>query len=226
MKFIYAKGTCALSVHILLEEMKASYQPIKVSLEDKTVLDHFNPKSYVPAIILDNGELMTEAVSILQFLSLEHDSAFLPTDAFKRAKCIEWLTYISTELHKGAGPLFSRDELSDDYLIDVTHKIGTRLQYLEDHLKDRAFIMDNDYTIADMYCLAILRILEHIKVDLKPYHSIEVYKKNLEDSAVIKQVLKDEVAAPLQDEIPEDDESVEITYMRQEYRSSGVERNH
>lgn len=226
MKFIYAKGTCALSVHILLEEMKASYRPIKVSLEDKTVLDSYNPKSYVPAIVLDNGELMTEAVSILQYLSLEHDSAFMPTDAFKRAKCVEWMTYISTELHKGAGPLFHREGLKADYLKEVTEKMGTRLQFLEDHLKDRAFIMDNDYTVADMYALAILRILEHIKVDLKPYHSIITYKRNLEDSAVVKEVLKAELIAEEQREVAENDETVEFTYIRQEFRSSGEIRNH
>lgn len=217
MKLIYAQGACSLSVHILLEEMKADYQALKVSLEDKTVLDSYNPKSYVPALILDDGSIMTEAVSILQYLSLENHSSFFPVDPFRRAKCVEWLNYVSTELHKNAGPLFHRDELKPKFLNEVTEKIDKRLQFLDDHLKDRAFIMENDYTIADMYALAILRILEHIKIDLTKFQAVINYKKNLEDSLVIKKVLKAEAGAETETAL-NTNESLSHTYIRSEVR--------
>ncbi len=199
MKLIYAQGACSLSVHILLEEMKVNYQPIKVDLKDKTVLEQYNPKGYVPALILDDGTLLTEATSILQYLSLDHDSAFFPSDPIRRTKCIEWLTFISTELHKGAAPLFNRDQLKPEFLEEVLGKIDNRLEFLDDHLKERAFIMENDYTVADMYALAILRILAHIKVDLKKFQSISNYKKNLEDNSLIKQIIEFESEADIQD---------------------------
>lgn len=218
MKLFYAQGACSLSVHILLEELKVDYQAIKVSLEDKTVLDHFNVKSYVPALLLDSGTLMTEATSILQYLAVEHDSSFIPREPFARAKCIEWLTYISTELHKGAGPLFQEDSLPEEYIQQVRQKIDKRLKLLNDHLNDQAFIMDNCYSIADMYAVAILRILEHVKVDLTKFSNIKNYKLNLEDSPVIKKIIAVEKDAETQTEI-DDEVQINVSYYREEIRT-------
>jgi glutathione S-transferase len=216
MKLIYAQGACSLSVHILLEELNLEYQPIKVSLEDKTVLEHFTPKSYVPVLVLDSGVTMTEATSILQYLAIDHDSSFLSKDLFTRAKCIEWLTFISTELHKGAAPLFQEDKLPKDYVAQVREKLDKRLQLLDGHLNDQAFVIDNSYSIADMYAVAILRILEHVKVDLSQYSNLYNYKKNLEDSPTIKRTIEAEKSAETVTEI--DDESVNISYYREEVR--------
>jgi glutathione S-transferase len=194
MKLIYAQGACSLAVHILLEEMKVDYETIKVSLKDKTILESYNPKSYVPVLILNDGTVMTEATSILQYLCHEYGSAYLPEDGMARAKCIEWLTYVSTELHKGATPLFFRETLPTDFIQQAEHKIYKRLQFLEDQLQDQAFIINNNYTIADMYALAILRILSHVGIDIDRFSEINNYKQNLESSATIKKVLQKEAS--------------------------------
>lgn len=224
MKLIYSQGACSLSIHIFLEEMSADYQAIKVSLSDKTVLESYNPKSYVPALILDDGELMTEATSLLQFLSLENDSAFLPKDAFRRAKCIEWLTFVSTELHSGMAPLFSKEDLTPKFLKDLTEKVEKRLKSLDDHLKERAFIMDNDYTVADMYALAILRIMDHIKIDLNKFPAIINYKKNLEESPVIKKTIEAEASAEVQTEV--EVVKADFKYIKTEIRTTNERFQH
>jgi glutathione S-transferase len=203
MKLIYANGACSLSVHILLEELKIPYEAIRVGLQDKKVLESYNPKSYVPALELDTGEIMTEATSLLQYLSTEHGLAFLPKEDHERAQCIEWLTYISTELHKGAAPLFHPQGLKPEFMKEIHDKLHRRLQVLEDRLKDNAFIMGHTYTVADMYALAILRILEHVKVSFKDFESIRSYKKNLEDDSVVKKVLETESKAPLETKLRE-----------------------
>lgn len=218
MKLIYAQGACSLSVHILLEELKLEYEPIKVSLSDKTVLEHYNPKSYVPALILDSGAVMTEATSILQYIALEHDSSFLPKDAFTRAKCIEWLTYISTEMHKGAAPLFHEDDLPAEFIHETREKLDMRLRLLNDQLNDQAFIIHNSYSIADMYAVAILRILEHVKVDLSPFENITNYKKNLEESPTILRVIEAEKTAATKTEI-DDEVSLNVSYYREDIQT-------
>lgn len=195
LKLVYAQGACSLSVHILLEELNLAYQAIKVSLDDKTVLDQFTEKSYVPVLVLESGVKMTEATSILQYLALDHDSSFIPKDSFTRAKCVEWMTFISTELHKGAGPLFQEDSLPGEYIKQVREKLDKRLQILDAHLSSQAFVIDNSYSVADMYAVAILRILEHVKVDLSSHANILNYKKNLEDSPTIKRVIQAEEEA-------------------------------
>lgn len=111
MKLIYARGACSLSVHILLEELQIEYEAICVNLKDKTVLNSYNPRGYVPVLVLDDGIVMTEAVSILQYLANEY-SSFIPQAPFRYAQTVEWLCYISTELHKGFGPLFQRPMLT------------------------------------------------------------------------------------------------------------------
>ena len=195
MQLIYANGACSLSVHILLEELGLPYEGIKVSLKDKTVLDSYNPKSYVPVLVLDTHEVMTEATSILQYISLENGSAFLPQGIMERARCIEWLTYISTELHKGMGVLFHK-ELAKPELIKFTHdRLNKRLAIMEDQLSLGNYLMGDKYTIADMYALAILRIGEHVGVKYDSFPSIVKYKKNLEARTIIKQVLENEKTA-------------------------------
>lgn len=189
MQLIYAKGACSFSVHLMLEELGKRYETLQVSLKDKEVLEQYNEKSYVPALVLDDGTLLTEAISILQYLAdVNHRSDLLPAvGTMERVKTVEWLTYFSSELHKGMGPLFHRDDLSKSYLEQVNQKIALRLSYLNKHLKGKKFLMD-DFTIADMYAIAILRIGEHVKVDYSPYPEVVRYKKTLEEMPLVKKV--------------------------------------
>jgi len=212
MKLIYAQGACSLSVHILLEELKINYQAVKVSLEDKSVLESYNPKSYVPALILDDGTVMTEAISILQYVSQEHGNAFMPEGSMSRAKCVEWLTYISTELHKGCMPLFHRDSLPKEFVKEAEDKIYKRLEFMEEQLRDQAFIMNNSYTVADMYALAILRILEHVKVKFDNFSEIANYKKNLETSPTISRVIASEKEAKESTELNDSTDDLKFYY--------------
>lgn len=197
MKLIYANGACSLSVHILLEELGIPYEAIRVDLKNKKVLESYNPLGYVPAIVLENGEVMLEATSILQYLAHENGSSFLPQVKFEKAKCIEWLTFISTELHKLAGPLFHRADLKDEFIRFIKDRLDKRLLYMEDRLQDNEFLM-GQYTVADMYALAILRILEHVKISFEPYPAIKNYKQKLEESPIIKKVLEFEAKAPIE----------------------------
>lgn len=193
MKLIYANGACSLSVHILLEEIGRKYEAIRVSLQDKTVLEQYNEKSYVPALILDDGTLLTEAISILQYLAdLNERNDLLPdVGSMERVKTVEWLSFFSSELHKGTiGPLFKRDMLGKEFLAVVTKKLEDRLSFLNKHLTGKKYLMDDEFTIADMYAIAILRIGEHVSVDYSKYSEIVRYKKMLEAMPVISKVLE------------------------------------
>jgi len=195
MQLIYAKGACSFSVHLMLEELGKRYETLQVSLKDKEVLERYNEKSYVPAIVLDDGTLMTEAISILQYLADVNARRDLLADVgtMERAKTVEWLSFFSSELHKGIGPLFHREDLSEEYTEQVNQRISKRLSYLDKHLKGKKFLMD-DFTIADMYAIAILRIGEHVKVDYSPYPEVVRYKKMMEEMTLVKKVSEAENA--------------------------------
>ncbi len=222
MKLIYAQAACSLSVHILLEELELDYEGIKVSLKDKTVLESYNPKSYVPVLILDDGTVMTEATSILQYVSREHGHAFMPGPGLARAKCVEWLTYVSTELHKGCMPLFYRTLLPADFIRRTEEKIYQRLNFLEEQLSDQAFIMNNTYSLADMYALAILRILEHVGINYDGLPEIDNYKRNLEASPTIGRVIQAEDEAKEATEVK--DSALDLRFYYREEGYSEVRR--
>jgi glutathione S-transferase len=182
MKLIYAKGACSLSVHILLEELGKKYEAIEVSLSDKTVLNQYNPKGYVPAVVLDNNEVLTEAINILQYLvEVGSPSKLLPpAGTLERARCIEWLTFVSTEIHKGMGPLFHRQGLTESFQKEVIKKVESRLDFMNKHLAKNNYLMGNTFTIADMYAIAILRIGDHVKLQYDQFPQIQRYRTLLE----------------------------------------------
>jgi glutathione S-transferase len=181
----------------MLRELDTIIEPIRVSLEDKRVLESYNPKSYVPALVLDDGTLLTEAISILQYLSEANGGIFMPYGSVDRAKCTGWLTYFSTEIHKGMGPLFHKADLTKEFRQEVEEKLHARLSFINEALSESEYLMQ-EFTIADMYALAILRILEHVDVDLSGFHWITDYKKRLESRPLIADVIDSEEMAPVE----------------------------
>lgn len=195
MKLIYAEGACSLAVHIMLVELGVPYEGIKVSLHERSVLESYNPRGYVPVLILNDGTVMTEAISILQYLSTTHSDAFIPKNLPERTKCIEWLAFISSELHKGMAPLFYPNKAGNEFLVMVKGKLHNRLQDMDEQLQNHAFLVGETYTIADMYAFAILRIIESVGISLDEFSGIQEYKSELEENLIIKKIIEKEMTA-------------------------------
>ena len=113
-----AKGACSLAPHIILEATGLNYRVVHVDLRAKKLEDGgdylaINPKGAVPALGLDaaagaEGEVLTENAVILQYLADRvPGSGLLPAAGLDRYRTLEWVNYITTELHKGFGPLFN-----------------------------------------------------------------------------------------------------------------------
>jgi glutathione S-transferase len=107
MKLYYSPGACSLSPHIALLEAGLPYDLVKVDLRAKKVENgddylKVNPKGQVPALVLDNGELLTEGPVIVQLIADKAAGKNLAPsrDSAERYKLQEWLNYITGELHK------------------------------------------------------------------------------------------------------------------------------
>ena len=103
MKLYYSPGACSLADHIALNEAGLAFEQEKVDLRAKKTesgADFFaiNPKGYVPALVLDGGELLTENIAILEWVS-QQAGALVPGGALGRTRLLETLAYISTEVH-------------------------------------------------------------------------------------------------------------------------------
>lgn len=182
MKLIYAKNTCAFSVHLFLEELGIGYETQVVSLEDKTVLNRFNPNGYVPVVELSEGMRMTEATAILQYLAETNgqNRFYFEPHTIERAKCLQWLGYASNELHQKIAPLFHRESLGKEFIKQIAEKVDARLGYLDQHLSRSEYLVAEKYTIADMYTFAILRLCEAVDIDLAHYSSVHRFKGMME----------------------------------------------
>ncbi len=135
MKLFYKPGACSLASHIVLHEIGQAFEIEAVDTsEGKTAggADYLaiNPKGYVPALQMDDGGVLTEGPAILQFLSDTAPQAGLAPEAGNpsRAKVLEHLTYVASELHKSFGPLF-RSASSCQRAISLAEKIGSAIPW-------------------------------------------------------------------------------------------------
>src|SRR5512144_69699 len=110
MKLYLTPGACSLADHIAMHEAGLAFDRIRVDLETKRTEDggdynKVNPKGYVPALVLDDGQLLTENIAILSWVA-DRDPKLAPGGELGRIRLIEMLAFSSTELHKPFGRFF------------------------------------------------------------------------------------------------------------------------
>jgi len=162
-KLYYAAGGCSISPHIALREVGASFELHVVNLKSKKLEDGsdfaaINPKGQIPALILENGELLTEGSAIVQFIAdLDPARNLAPAPGtIARVRLQEWLNFIATELHKQIAP-FLRTEAPDSYKAILRERLRGRLAFVGEHLVGRAFLLGDQFSVADPYLFYILR---------------------------------------------------------------------
>jgi glutathione S-transferase len=167
MKLYYAPHTCALSPHIALEESGLPYESIRVDmasrkLPDGSELAKVSPKGYVPALIMDDGNLLTEGAVMVQYIADKApDKRLAPKNGtLERLRLQEWLNFIATELHKGYGAFYHKDA-GEAYREFMTGRLLKRISVLADGLGDKPYLM-GDFTVADGYALYVLRTWENL----------------------------------------------------------------
>jgi glutathione S-transferase len=155
MKLYYSPGACSLAAHIALTEAGAPFQIERVDLKTKKTESGadfmtINPKGYVPALVLDSGEVVTENVAVLDWIATQ--SPALGFDGpLGRTRLLERLVFISTELHKSFKPFFVG--ASEEEKSKATHLISKRLAYLDDRTEGPF----PRISVADCYLFVVLR---------------------------------------------------------------------
>ncbi|BCU55829.1 glutathione transferase GstA [Enterobacter kobei] len=181
MKLFYKPGACSLAPHIILRETGKAFTLEAVDLMTKRLGDGsdylaINPKGQVPALQLDDGTLITEAVVIMQYLadSVPQKNLLAATGEMSRYKTLEWLNYIATELHKGFTPLF-RPDTPDEYKPTVRGLLEKKLSFVNGELASREFIAGDHFTIADAYLYNVLRWARAIKLEMGSLSNIDAF---------------------------------------------------
>ena len=162
MKLYYSPGTCSLSPHIVLREAGMDFEIERVDLGShltETGADflQINPKGYVAALRLDDGQVLTEGAAIVQFIAdLRPESGLAPKPGtLERARLQEHLNYIAAEYHKAFGPLFSSDA-SEAAKATAAANVSHRLDYFERIFADgRPYLLGDTFSVADAYLFVV-----------------------------------------------------------------------
>jgi glutathione S-transferase len=198
MKLYFSPGACSLSPHIALLEAGLPYELVKVDLRAKKLENgddylKVNPKGQVPALVLDNGELLTEGPVIVQIIADKAAGKNLapPRDSAERYKLQEWLNYITGELHKNFGPMFS-PVLGDDAKAFFKERVMGKFKYLEGALAGRDYLMGKQFTVADGYLFTILTWADRMKFDMSAMPNLMAYKARIAARPTVKEALSKE----------------------------------
>jgi glutathione S-transferase len=198
MKLYYAPGACSLSPHIALKEAGIPFDLVKVDLKAKKTEDGgdyttLNPKGQVPAVGMDNGDLLTEGAVIVQMIADKVPGKNLvpPAGTTERYRAQEWLNFVSTELHKNFSPLFN-PTIPDDVKQFFKDRIIGKFTYINSALAGKDYLMGSQFTVADGYLFTILRWADGQKVDITGLENLVAYKARVAARPMVQEALKAE----------------------------------
>ena len=201
MKLYYAPGACSLSPHIVLNELGLAHETEAVDLKTKRTAsgkdyNAITSKGCVPALMLDNGQLLTEGSAIVQYLADQAPAKKLApaNGTMERYRLQEWLNYLSAELHKGFSALFK--PASPDSVETVRTVLDNRLAYVAQQLADKNFLLGNDFSVADAYLFTILGWGQYVGIDIGQWPALKEYHGRLFMRPAVQATLKAEGLIP------------------------------
>lgn len=201
MKLYYATGACSLSPHIVIREAGLDVMLEKVDLRTKkteTGADYnaVNAKSYVPALELDDGSVLTEGPAIVQYLADQSPDKKLapPAASMQRYRLQEWLNFITAELHKSYSPLFN-PATPEAQRSAVVEKLGKRFDYLAQQLSGKQYLL-GEFSVADAYLFTVLRWNAGVKLDLAKWPVLTEYLARVAARPAVAQALQEEGLDP------------------------------
>lgn len=198
MKLYYSPGACSLSPHIALLEAGLPYDLVKVDVRAKKLENgddylKVNPKGQVPALGLDNGEVMTEGPVIVQMIADRAAAKNLApaSGSPERYRLQEWLNFVTTELHKNFSPLFN-PTIPDEVKAFFKDRIMGKFKYADSRLAGQDYLMGTQFTVADGYLYTMLRWADGNNMDLSGLKNLMAYKDRVAARPKVQEALTKE----------------------------------
>ncbi|MEW6330795.1 MAG: glutathione transferase GstA [Pseudomonadota bacterium] len=198
MKLYYTPGACSMAVNIALHETNQKFELVKVDLgrhQTESGEDYYtiNPKGYVPALRLDNGEVLTEDAVLLQYVADQKPGSGLAPKAGtpERYRLMEWLNFISSELHKTLGALFN-PKITPEWKDNQIALFGRRCDYLVKTLGNKPFLTGDQFTVADAYLFTILGWADLFKLDMGKWPALKQYAARIAARPAVQATMKAE----------------------------------
>lgn len=198
MKLYYSPGACSLAPHIVAHELGLPLTLEKVDTKTKQTAGGadfatINPKGYVPALQLDDGDVLTEGPVISQYLAdLKPAAGLAPANGtLPRYRLQEILGYINSEIHKSYSPLFN-PATSAETREERLQYLRKRYGLIENRLKQSSFITGEQFTVADAYLFTVTNWARHVKLDLGDFPTLLAYQQRIASRPAVQAAMQAE----------------------------------
>lgn len=192
MKLYYASGACSLSPHIVARELGIDVALEKVDLKTRRTETNrdfleINPKGYVPALELDDGQVLTEGPVIVQYLAdLKPDAGMAPANGtLARYRLQETLGYINSELHKSYSPLFNATT-PDEVREERKSYLRKRYALLEQRLARQPWLQGEQFGVADAYLFVVTGWAKAVALDLSGFPALLAFQKRVAERPAVQ----------------------------------------
>lgn len=198
MKLYFTPGACSMAPHIVLREAGYDFDLEKVNLATKRTAGggdytRINPKGYVPALTLDDGQILTEVGVIMQYLADQKPASGLAPVAgtMDRYRLMEWLNFVATEIHKQIGPLFN-PKITPEWKENQITRFNGRCDFLAEKLAGRQYLMGDRFTVADAYLFTALNWCNLLGISLDPWPALKDYLARVAARPAVRETMKAE----------------------------------
>lgn len=178
MKLYFSPGSCGLASQIVLREVGQAFELVRVDFKTRTTVEgdylDVTPKGFVPALKLDDGDVLTEGAVILQWIADRHPGhGLIPaTGTRERYTVLEWLNFIATDLHKGMAVMFSPYVDAASKRAFAQGNLARSFAVVDAHLATRDHLLGERFSVADAYLYNVLSWPARVGIDLSGYASI------------------------------------------------------
>jgi glutathione S-transferase len=195
MQLYFAPGACSLASHIALREAGLPFDLKKTDVKTKKLedgSDYFavNSKGAVPALRLDDGQVLTEGPAILQYVADQKpDSRLAPkAGTLERYRLLEWLNFITSEVHKGFSPLFNptADPKVKEYTVANLEK---KFDWLDKQLAGKQYLTGDSFTIADAYLFVVANWSNFVGIDLGRWPALKAFQDRVAARPKVQEAL-------------------------------------
>ncbi|MDC0476950.1 glutathione S-transferase family protein [Alphaproteobacteria bacterium] len=200
LTFYYAKNSAAYAPHILLEDVGAEYEAIKIDFvggeQRAAPYLKINPKGRVPSLITDQG-ILTETPAILAYIAQTHlEHAMAPETAFEFAVAQAFNCYIASTVHvvhahKHRGARWADDASAHEHMRAKVHQNMTDCAaVIETHYLQGPWVLGNHYSMCDPYLALVTRWLSDDGVDVAQFPKIAAHNQAMRERPSMQTILR------------------------------------
>ena len=198
MKLYYSPGACSLAPHIILRETGLPFKLVRVDLgkhQLETGEDYYqiSKRGQVPLLELEDGQRITEGPVITQYLAEKAGRKDLlpPSGELARYRVLEWLNFITSELHKSFSPLFSKD-FPDEGKAITRSALRKKYEWVDEQLQGREYTGGADFTIVDAYLFTVTNWAKNVDLNLTDLKSLQGFQKRVANRPAVMEAMKTE----------------------------------